>query len=329
MFMKLFHWPALAMSNYAVIVLHVGTNDIEKFPIEQSKVSFEVLISFVKLVAPNAHLIDSTIIPRPRDFETLGEKVNELNYWLMNVLPGITVLKSFSSFLHQGKLIKELFWKDGLHLAQEGITLFRDRLATATEDSRGYPNLTQVAQPFFIAPLSLVCQRGAPVTFNAATSLYQPTPFLVRGYSNPCSNFWESPFHINNYQYVSAEHAYQAAKAEFHREKRTFFRILAARHATDAKSLGAPIHRRCPAQCPWENRKTHILADIVRAKMAQCPECRCWLLSSKDREIIHNVQDTLWGINRAGMGRNLFGVILMQIRREIAYRDGTLIAPLL
>jgi hypothetical protein len=151
MFMKLFHWPALAMSNYAVIVLHVGTNDIEKFPIEQSKVSFEVLISFVKSVALNAHLIVSTIILRPRDFELQGVKVKELNYWLMDTLPGkfpgVTVLKSFSSFLHCGRPIKELFWKDGLHLAEEGITLFRDRLVTAIEDSRCYPNFTTVARP--------------------------------------------------------------------------------------------------------------------------------------------------------------------------------------
>jgi hypothetical protein len=140
MFLKLFHWHTLSMSNYAVIVLHVGTNDIAQFPIEQSKVSFEVLISFVKSAAPNAHLIVSTIIPRPRDFLKLGEKVNELNYWLMNVLPemftGLTVLESCSNFLHHGEPIRELFWKDGLHLAREGITMFRDRLVTAIEDSR-------------------------------------------------------------------------------------------------------------------------------------------------------------------------------------------------
>jgi ribA/ribD-fused uncharacterized protein len=278
-------------------------------------------------------LIVSTIIPRPRDFLKLGDKVNELNYWLMNVLPemftGLTVLESCSSFLHHGEPIRELFWKDGLHLAREGITMFRDRLVTAIEDSRRYPNFTQVARPFLLAPFSPICQRRTPATFNAATSGCQPTPFLVRGYSNPCSNFWESPFHINNYKYLTAEHAYQAAKAEFHREKQNFFRILAAQHAIEAKSIIAPIHRRCPVQCPWEKSKSHILADIVRAKMAQCPECRWWLLYSKDREIIHNVQDTLWGRNRAGIGRNLFGVILMQIRGEIAYREGMIIAPLL
>ena len=73
MFTRIFQSVALHM--YAVILLHVGTNDVEKFTLEQSQVGFEVLISYLKSAAPQAKLIVSTIIPRPKDFDRLGDHV--------------------------------------------------------------------------------------------------------------------------------------------------------------------------------------------------------------------------------------------------------------
>jgi predicted NAD-dependent protein-ADP-ribosyltransferase YbiA (DUF1768 family) len=63
--------------------------------------------------------------------------------------------------------------------------------------------------------------------------------------------------------------------------------------------------------------RVDIIVDIVRAKMAQCSECREWLLHSGNRRITHTVPDIFWGVNAAGGGANVFGEILTQVRLEL------------
>jgi predicted NAD-dependent protein-ADP-ribosyltransferase YbiA (DUF1768 family) len=42
---------------------------------------------------------------------------------------------------------------------------------------------------------------------------------------------------------------------------------------------------------------------------------------SQERMIVHNVSDMLWGVNEAGEGENVFGVILTWIRSELQHAE--------
>ena len=64
-----------------------------------------MLIQFLSMAAPSANIIVSAILPRPKDFDRLGEKVKVLNHWLQDILPcmfpEITVIRSFSWVLKE------------------------------------------------------------------------------------------------------------------------------------------------------------------------------------------------------------------------------------
>jgi ribA/ribD-fused uncharacterized protein len=126
-----------------------------------------------------------------------------------------------------------------------------------------------------------------------------------------------SPFVSQGIRVSSAEHAYQAAKAAYHGNRPAFVRIMLANSSSTAKHKGTPVHKFCNDLCQWDSMKMDIIMDIVRAKMSQCSECRGWLLHSGNRAIIHTVPDIFWGVNVAGEGANVFGMILTQVRLEL------------
>jgi ribA/ribD-fused uncharacterized protein len=305
---------------YAVILLHVGTNDVERFTLSKSQVALELLIAHVRSIAPQAKIIVSTILPRPKDFRKTQDHVNALNQWMIREIPrlfeGVIVLKSFTSFLHQKQPIQKLFYKDGLHLDTEGVQVLKQRFECVIERVRGNTVFLPTVRTL-VGPFKLVRQMGEGITEVRTVDININTPFIVQGHHNPCSNFWMSSFVSRGVQVSSAEHAYQAAKAAYHGNRVAFVRIMQANSSSNAKQRGTPVHKFCKDSCQWDSMRVDIIVDIVRAKMAQCSECREWLLHSGNRRIIHTVPDIFWGVNDAGGGANVFGEILTQVRLEL------------
>ena len=131
-------------------------------------------------------------------------------------------------------------------------------------------------------------------------------------YNGKFSNFAYSPIVVDvgwgEVEYVTVEHAFQAAKAT------TDWQHHAVRKCSSpgfAKQMG----RNIPLRTDWEDVKYEIMLTCLRAKF-QIPHYRRELLSTGYREIREDSPtDFVWGYRNGG--QNLLGKALMQIREEL------------
>ena len=129
------------------------------------------------------------------------------------------------------------------------------------------------------------------------------------------SNFCEEPLEYDGVRYRSAEAAFQAQKC-IEREERLAFAEL---RPADAKRRG----RRVALRPDWEQVKTGLMEEIVRAKFTQNPNLAAHLLDTGDAELLegNTWNDRCWGVDlKTGVGENRLGKILMKVRAEL--REG-------
>ena len=126
----------------------------------------------------------------------------------------------------------------------------------------------------------------------------------------PLSNFWYSPVKYEGVVYATNEHAFQAAKTLLLNER---IRILGAVSPSEAKRLG----RQVTLRDGWEAMKVHVMLDLTRQKYADA-DLRKLLLATGDASLVEGNTwgDTYWGVCN-GVGKNMLGRILMQVRKEI------------
>lgn len=125
------------------------------------------------------------------------------------------------------------------------------------------------------------------------------------------SNFYPCPVIFRGFTYRSAEHAYQAAKAQTERDRAY---VADAPTAAKAKARGREIGT--PEN--WNAVKLAIMREIVYAKFCQNAVLAVQLIETADAEIVegNNWKDTYWGVCN-GVGENLLGKILMELRADI------------
>lgn len=139
-----------------------------------------------------------------------------------------------------------------------------------------------------------------------------------RGVHSFLSNFYETPVTWEGLTYPHAEAAFQAAKVLTNEERLPFTFLEPAK----AKQRG----RRIKQREDWQQVKTQIMEEIVRAKFDQNPAIAALLLATGDAELIegNTWHDDCWGVDlRTGKGENRLGKILMKIREELRARDET------
>ena len=98
--------------NYDIILIHVGTNNVDSFQIADFDLAYNVLISTLKkLVRPNTVIVMSAIIPRPVDFQNTCYFVTTVNRRLRNLcsLRGVQFVATYKPFLKFGEPVCELF----------------------------------------------------------------------------------------------------------------------------------------------------------------------------------------------------------------------------
>ena len=126
------------------------------------------------------------------------------------------------------------------------------------------------------------------------------------------SNFYEAPVEYGGFRYLSAEAAFQAQKCLSVSERQEFVCLSAA----DAKQKGREVDLRPD----WENVKTELMEEIVRAKFTQNPDLARLLLATGDKTLLegNTWHDTFWGVELdTHQGENHLGKILMQIREKL------------
>lgn len=124
------------------------------------------------------------------------------------------------------------------------------------------------------------------------------------------SNFYPVIITINDESYPSAEHAFQAMKSL---DKDERIAMSVCRSAAEAKKAGKLVNLRKD----WEQIKVGIMYQILKSKFEN-PELAQKLRDTKDAILEENNTwgDTFWG-KCNGIGSNMLGQLLMQVRSEI------------
>lgn len=131
------------------------------------------------------------------------------------------------------------------------------------------------------------------------------------------SNFYEAPIVIDNVEFPTNEHYFQAMK--FSHSKEHFDKVRNAKNAYEAFKLG-----RCklfPIRDDWNNVKDDIMYKALEAKFNQHAKLKKMLLDTKDAILVeHTINDSYWGDAGDGSGKNILGVLLMKLRKKLSVK---------
>ncbi len=144
----------------------------------------------------------------------------------------------------------------------------------------------------------------------------QSNPILFYGtkdFYGCFSNFSPHWIKLDSQSWPTSEHYFQAQKfvGTPHEDA-----IRLASSPKQAAQMGRD--RKRPLRADWEDVKDDVMRRAVRAKFEQHEEIRQILLGTGDAEIIENAPgDYYWGIGTRGDGKNMLGIILMEVRAEL------------
>lgn len=135
-----------------------------------------------------------------------------------------------------------------------------------------------------------------------------------RGQFRFLSNFYPSAVVLDDVEYATVEHAYQAAKTLDAADRR---RIQNARGPANAKRIGNKVALRDG----WDDMKIGVMLDLLRQKFAD-PDLRTRLLRTGHATLVEGNTwgDVFWGVCD-GRGSNNLGALLMRVRREIRVEE--------
>ena len=132
------------------------------------------------------------------------------------------------------------------------------------------------------------------------------------------SNFYEAPCDYEGIHYPTVEHAFQAAKTLDINGRKA---IAAAPTPGKAKRMGRSVVLRPD----WEEVKVDVMRDCLRSKFRNT-NLRRLLLATGDEELMEGNfwHDNVWGNClceecQDTPGRNMLGMLLMDLRTEIRY----------
>ncbi len=129
------------------------------------------------------------------------------------------------------------------------------------------------------------------------------------------SNFYRAPILIDGKEWGTTEHYFQAMKFKG-TEREEKIRNLA--RPNDAAFEGREIRDDFPLRKDWEEVKDGYMLEALRAKFTQHDKLRKLLLDTGDCLIIeHTKNDKYWADGGDGSGKNMLGVLLMQVREEL------------
>lgn len=136
--------------------------------------------------------------------------------------------------------------------------------------------------------------------------------FLSNFYPSPIEHRIEwAPDDYVEATFATAEHAYQASKAQ---DARQVARVLRALTPGDAKRFGS----RLAIRPNWDAMRLDVMRQVVRAKFTQHDDLAEMLVLTGDRELVEGNTwgDRYWGACD-GRGENWLGKILMEQRKAL------------
>ena len=127
------------------------------------------------------------------------------------------------------------------------------------------------------------------------------------------SNFARYPVIMDGLKYKTSEHYYQSQKY-----KGTPWEKPVRDAAEPMKAAELGRDRSGPLRRDWESVKDNVMREVVEAKFRQHPELAKQLLDTGDAKLVERTTDDLyWGCGTAGTGKNMLGIILMEVREKL------------
>lgn len=128
------------------------------------------------------------------------------------------------------------------------------------------------------------------------------------------SNFAHYDFELDGKKWMTSEHYFQAQKFRG-TEYEEVIRLLD--NPMKAAEMGR--NRDLPLIEEWEQIKDDVMRKAVYAKFTQNKKIRDILISTGKEIIIEKTTDDYyWGCGKDGCGKNMLGIILMEVREKIA-----------
>lgn len=149
-------------------------------------------------------------------------------------------------------------------------------------------------------------------------SLFPPTDQNVLRVSredvnDPLSSFSKHNFFLDDKQWPSVEHYFQALKFidENYQEQ-----IRAAEHPKVARKLGKARFKK--TRKDWEKLQDTVMTRAVYIKCRTHAEVAEALLQTEEQNILEtSAYDYYWGCGRDGRGHNTYGKVLMNVRAKL------------
>ncbi len=127
------------------------------------------------------------------------------------------------------------------------------------------------------------------------------------------SNFSSHPIVINNVEWKTSEHYFQAMKFL---DPKLQNRVREINSPMEAAKFGRD--RALPLRPDWEQVKDDVMRTAIIAKVTQNQEVFDILFYTDDAILIeHTINDAYWADGGDGRGKNMLGIILMEIRDKI------------
>lgn len=128
------------------------------------------------------------------------------------------------------------------------------------------------------------------------------------------SNFWPAKVEIYGMVYPTVENAYQAAKT-YGKSKGSFRDVP---FLTCTPGQAKRLAREMSIRSDWDEVKVDVMRNLIRQKFAPKTELAAKLLETGDCQIVEGNRwgDTFWGVCN-GVGRNMLGGIIMEIREDL------------
>lgn len=130
------------------------------------------------------------------------------------------------------------------------------------------------------------------------------------------SNFSPHGFELDGVYWKTSEHYFQAQKfagTEY------VDQVRRAKTPKDAAAIGR--RRDLPLRRDWERVKDDVMRRAVLKKFETHADIRATLLETGDATLVENApSDFYWGIGKDGTGKNMLGIILMEVREQLRKR---------
>ena len=127
------------------------------------------------------------------------------------------------------------------------------------------------------------------------------------------SNSAPYPISLEGVMWYTAEHYFQAHK--YHNE---LVQREIRKQRLPQEIAKVVRSARVRVKGDWDSKKLGVMQTAVRAKFTQIPDLKKLLLNTGDAVLVdHSDEDSYWSDGGDGDGRNMLGVILMEVRDEL------------